>query len=124
MMGEKQKSYVEATERLKEAEKTMIAAEYDFLRRKGRPETRLDEIDDDAAFDSLLIELYENPEVVDLAEDVQKKRRDMRSAEITLIDYALSIVPDDVRETLREGARTQIMIRQKIIDSIMTHANV
>ena len=123
-MGEKQKSYVEATERLKEAEKTMIAAEYDFLRRKGRPETRLDEIDDDAAFDSLLIELYENPEVVDLAEDVQKKRRDMRSAEITLIDYALSIVPDDVRETLREGARTQIMIRQKIIDSIMTHANV
>ncbi|MDY2970710.1 MAG: hypothetical protein SOR83_12160 [Butyricicoccus pullicaecorum] len=123
-MGEKQRVYAEAVKRFESAKKAMIEVEHAFLRRKGRPEASLDEIDDDAAFDSLMIELYENPEVVDLAEDVQEKRRDMRAAEIALIDYALSMVPEDVRETLHEGVRTQIMIRQKVIDSIMNHANV
>ena len=119
-MNKQQRAYAAAERGLKSAEATMAAAEAAFLERKGRPERNLCEIEDDRAFDALLTEFYEDPEIVAMEEDVEAKRAVKKAAEQDLIEYALEISPAGIRETLRRGAERQIQIRRKLIAIVMT----
>ena len=118
-MNKQQKAYITAKAALEAAEEILAEREKSFLEHRGRPEARLHEIEDELAFDSLLIEFYEDPEIVAMEEDVQGKRDALRAAENILIEYGLSIAPAGVREDLRRGAATQIKIRQKLIDLVV-----
>lgn len=118
-MNKQQKAYHTAARSLKKAEEVLAAEEAAFLERKGRTESRLYEIEDDLVFDSLLIEFYEEPEIVAMEEDVQAKRKALAAAEQDLITYALEIAPVGIRETLRGGAERQINIRRSLIDLAM-----
>ena len=118
-MNKQQKAYTTAKAALEAAEEILAEREKSFLEHRGRPEDRLHEIEDERAFDSLLIEFYEDPEIVALEEDVHAKRDALRASENSLIEYALGLSPAGVRETMRQGAATQIKIRQKLLDLVM-----
>lgn len=118
-MNKQQNAYITAKAAMEAAEEILAEREKSFLEHRGRPEDRLHEIEDERAFDSLLIEFYEDPEIVALEEDVQAKRDALRAAENSLIEYGLSIAPAGVREDLRRGAATQIKIRQKLIGLVV-----
>lgn len=118
-MNNQQRAYITAKAAMEAAENILIGREKSFLEHRGRKEDRLHEIEDETDFDSLLIEFYEDPEIVAMEEDLQAKRDTMRAAEDRLIVYALGIAPAGVRETLRNGAATQIKIRQKLLDLAM-----
>lgn len=118
-MNKEQKAYIAAKKDLARAEKIVADREKSFLENRGRHEDRLFQIDDERAFDSLLIEFYEDPEIVAMEENVHTKRDALKQAEKALIEYALEIVPAGVRETLRKGADAQIKIREKLIDLVV-----
>lgn len=118
-MNKVQKEYIHAMRTLEIAEENMAAEEAAFLARKRRPETRLYEIEDDKVFDALLIEFFEEPEIVSMSEDIEAKRDKCKAAEEALIEYALEISPPGVRDTLREGAATQVKIRRRLIELVM-----
>lgn len=118
-MNKQQRAYAAAERAMKAAEASMAAEEAAFLERKGRTERNLCEIEDDRAFDALLMEFYEEPPIVALAEDVEAKREAKRAAEHNLIEYALGIAPAGIRETLRRGAEKQIKIRNELISAAM-----
>lgn len=118
-MNKQQREYTAAKKALEKAEAALKAEEKVFMQRKGRTEARMEDIEDDRAFDCLLMEFYEEPEIVALAEVVEAKRDELRAAENSLIEFALSIAPAGIRETLRKGASTQITIRQKLIETTM-----
>ena len=118
-MNKQQKAYSVAEIKLKAAEAVLKAREKSFLKLRGRPESCLYEIDDDQTFDALLIEFYEDPEIVNMADDIEAHRTALNTAEDELIEYALSIAPAGLRETLRRGAATRATIRKELIQATM-----
>jgi hypothetical protein len=87
-----------------------------FLKGKGRAEAHIWEIEDETVFDLL------NEEFAALTKDVWSDyitaRDALKSAEEALIEYALSIAPAKIRETLRRGMRV-IAFRNRLIDDVM-----
>lgn len=118
-MNKQQKEYIQTKKALADSEEVLAGREKSFLEHRGIQVDRLWQIEDERAFDALLIEFYEDPEIVAMEEDTHQKRDAMKEAEEALIEYALGISPAGVRETLRKGAATQAKIRRKLVDMVM-----
>lgn len=71
-------------------------------------------IDDDAVFETVQQNRAESDREYD---EVRNTARDaLRRAEDELIAYALSIAPAGIRETLDRGAKTQVSVREKLLE--------
>lgn len=92
------------------------AKEAEFLRSRGRAETRIYMIDDDETFSRLNAEFAPHAECFGAGCAAAKTA--LREAESALVEYALSVAPAKIRDTLRSGCK-KIVFREKLIGSIM-----
>jgi hypothetical protein len=116
-MNKVQKNYLAAKAAYDTIEAMLAEKELKFLQSKGRAESHIWAIEDEAIFDLLNEEFSKIIE--DLYDDCVSARLALRAAERALIDYGLSIAPAGIRETLRRGSKEQFMIREKLIKTIM-----
>jgi hypothetical protein len=116
-MNKVQKNYMVSKAALKAIEAVMAEKELKFLQSKGRMENHIWAIEDEAAFDLLNVEFAATVE--DLDADYTAARLALKAAETALIEYALSISPVGIRETLRRGSKNKIAIREQLIDVVM-----
>jgi hypothetical protein len=116
-MNRVQRNYIVSRAALEAIEAVMAEKELQFLRSKGRTENHVWAIEDEAVFDLLNVEFCVSIEDIDA--DYEAARLALRAAENALIEYALSITPDKIRETLRQGSNTQTAIRKKMINVVM-----
>lgn len=119
MRNQQQSAYVEAKRAFDKAREKLTAAEYRFLKNKGRIEECMDDIEDDAEFDAILDECYSQPEVEALYEDMIAKKKALKEAEDKLIAFGTSIIPGKEKETVLSEAAKNFMFRKKVIELVM-----
>lgn len=119
-MNKQQKQYAVARARAEALVEMMNENEAQFIREHGitnpdgsTPE-RLCMIDDDDTFDRACELFQESP--LCLHDEANAAAKELTRAEDALIDYALSITPPGIRETLQKG-RERYDIRQQLIDA-------
>lgn len=94
--------------------------EAEYIRREGitNPDGSIPgvlfEIEDADEFDRALEGFTASDLCID--PEIESARKDLRRAEDQLIQYALSISPASIRDTLASGAKTSYSTRSKIID--------
>jgi hypothetical protein len=117
MMNTIQRAYIKAKAFHEAAQVMVNRLETTFLADHGRSEKHIwGIIDDDTVFEQLnneFSEIHKSEEAV-----LVKARMDLRQSEDALIAYGLSIVPKKYADILHSSK--DIMVRQKIIDLIMT----
>jgi hypothetical protein len=116
-MNQVQKNYLVSKAAYDTLEAAMAEKELKFLQSKGRTEDRIWAIEDEAVFDLLNVEFCASIE--DMDADCEAARLALEADENSLIEYALSIAPAKIRETLRYGNKNQIKIREQLIDAII-----
>jgi hypothetical protein len=116
-MNKVQMNYMQSKAALKAVEAVLAERELVFLKGKGRTEKHIWTIEDEAVFDLLSVEFAATVETLDA--DYTTARLALKAAESALIEYALSISPAGIRETLRRGSKNQIAIREQLIDIVM-----
>jgi hypothetical protein len=115
-MNQVQARYATARAAFTAIEDAMRAKEAEFLQSRGRAETRIYMIDNDETFSRLNAEFAPHAECFDAGCAAAKTA--LREAEDALVEYALSLAPAKIRDTLRSGCK-KIAFREKIIGSIM-----
>jgi hypothetical protein len=116
-MNQVQKNYMEAKAALKAIETELAKKELKFLQGKGRKEAHIWMIEDETIFDLLNVEFSATTEALDT--DYTTARQALKTTESALIEYALSLSPAGIRETLRRGSKNQIAIREQLIDVVI-----
>jgi hypothetical protein len=116
-MNKVQRDYMVSKAALDAIEAVMAEKELKFLQSKGRTESHIWAIDDEAVFDLLNVEFCATIE--DMDADYEAAQLALKAAKNALIEYALSIAPAGIRETLRWGSKNQAVIREQLIDAIM-----
>ena len=118
-MNKQQKAYAVARARVDALVESMNENEAQFIREQGitNPDgstpKSLYMIDDEDAFDKACECFQQSP--LCLQDEYNAAMKELMQAEGALIDYALSIAPPSVANTLRKGCK-QYKIRQKLID--------
>jgi hypothetical protein len=116
-MNRVQKNYMASEAALKEIEAALAEKELKFLQSRGRKEAHVWAIEEEAIFDLLNVEF--SATVKGMAAARTAARLALKDAENALIEYALSLAPAGIRETLRQGARDYLKIRKDLIDTAM-----
>lgn len=86
--------------------------------REPKPDS-LYKIEDEALFDMACKEFDLLPGIPELNKEYARAGEALRAAEEALVEYALSIAPPATARTLRESAKNNYTIRQKIITLTM-----
>lgn len=119
-MNKQQKAYAVARARVEALVESMNENEAQFIREQGitNPDgstpKRLCMIDDEDAFGKACECFQQSP--LCLNDEYNAAAKELMQAEDALIDYALSIVPPGIADTLQKG-RKQHKIRQRLIDA-------
>jgi hypothetical protein len=116
-MNQEQKNYIAAKAAVDAIESAIAEKELKFLQGKGREETRIWAIEDEEVFEILNAEFSVAEESI--CADYTSARKLLKTSERALVEYALSIAPDGIRETLRRGSKEQATVRKKLIETIM-----
>lgn len=124
-MNEQQRDYAKAKQAKRRVEMKMEAREETFLKGRGLMDSegteadRLYKIEDEALFDMACKEFDLLPGIPELNKEYARAGEALRAAEEALVEYALSIAPPATARTLRESAKNNYTIRQKIITLTM-----
>lgn len=102
----------------KEMEKNFIL-EKGIVNSDGTIPERTYAIDDDELFESVSEEFSKQEEESGLWSKICIARDNVRETEKALLDYALSIAPAGIRETLRNGAKQNYTIEQKLLETVI-----
>jgi hypothetical protein len=116
-MNQVQKNYMVSKAAVKAIETVLAEKELEFLQSKGRKEAHVWAIEDEAIFDILNVEF--SATVEDMKADYTATRLALKAAEKAVIEYALSIAPAKIRETLRQGVKDYSKIGKDLIDTVM-----
>lgn len=118
-MNKQQKAYAVARARVDALIESMNENEAQFIREQGitNPDgstpKRLYMIDDEDAFDKACECFQQSPLCLD--GECNAAEKELKQAEDALIEYALSIAPPSIADTLRKSCK-QYKIRQRLID--------
>ena len=124
-MNEQQRDYAKAKQAKRCVEMKMEAREKSFLKGRGLMDSEgteadsLYKIEDEALFDMACKEFDLLPGIPELNKEYARAGEALRAAEEALVEYALSIAPPATARTLRESAKNNYTIRQKIITLTM-----
>jgi Tfp pilus assembly protein PilX len=112
-MNKTQRNYMAAKAAFQALEAGMVEKEREFLKEEGQTETRIYMVEDEADFTRL------SEEFASLTKDAWNRlvaaEETLKTAEESLVEYALSIAPAKIRDTLRYGCR-KAMVRDQLID--------
>ena len=124
-MNKQQRDYEKAKQAKRRVEMKMEAREETFLKGRrlmdseGTEADRLYKIEDEALLDMACKEFDLLPGIPELNKEYARAGEALRAAEEALVEYALSIAPPATARTLRESAKNNYTIRQKIITLTM-----
>lgn len=124
-MNKQQRDYEKAKQAKRRVEMKMEAREETFLKGRrlmdseGTEADRLYKIEDEALSDMACKEFDLLPGIPELNKEYARAGEALRAAEEALVEYALSIAPPATARTLRESAKNNYTIRQKIITLTM-----
>lgn len=119
-----QRFYINAKRHLETLEAQEREAERQFIIRKGFVNSdgsiprHTWAIDDDATADAAIEEYGAYIEATDLWKDLCHARENFRNAEQSLINYAISISPEEIRGNLRKASE-HFKYRKQMIDTVL-----
>ena len=73
-------------------------------------------IEDNELFEKCNKDFSELPEARVLEKEINEARANLNAAEKAMVEFAISLAPMRIRETLRNGAVNNIAIKNKLID--------
>ena len=120
-----QKLYLIAKAHLQTLEEIHLEAEKQFIidnkivNSDGKVPQRFFMMDNETEMEKQCIMFEEIPENQQQWLEIIEAKRILKEAEQNLIDYALNIIPLPQKQVLENGAKTNYIIRQKIIDLVL-----